>query len=671
MWSPTTRHEEKKEESRFNAKEGGRSVRFIHMQISTPKNGNKTRACKVKEALMIIFATSKHIKLHPKEIGAGEIITNIDDLVTTEEVTNQYFFDKKIGGKKYIRGEGAVEYYVTKVRLETDISLNQMKWHTSMKFLEALKAQHIFLQEYNDGKIMRTGNVGWIAGMNPANTSIAKITTDLNKVLQQIDAIAIIDVHTVSIRFPLTKKAFVTRAYKIVSDNDKLDNIKTLLRRTMKDNDMGLGWEDKELVDFNMDKQTTAMMIEKHNKILHDTAVIAIKNIWSITEKGDAMTSEERMRLGLNDDHNEVSTIEEMWWNLANKYQHDVQGMVARRGTLEILTTRSNLNDTMGFVRELVSNTVTVLGDKKFAKLTANYNPESRQPIIQEAPMVLAGKGKVKLDTTLFTEDEFKTFAQKHGIPTGERAEETNGYTADTTRPPKAFYHKAGREPVEHDPRTMRDGARSIWEKFLTKHNKEQGETDDATRKNKEEIRKKIPPIQPPHLQLTRRPEQLSNDEIIQKGKILRLENSMKAMTNSQEAMEKSTSECHKKILSMKTNTEESISTISDMISKMGDSITAQNQKLELQAKAQLQQAEDIQKMMAAITTISNALQTTRTPTHDNNMEIDIPASNQNKRKQTSIEPTTLLTADTMESIMTQPTEAKDPTKGAHNAGEQ
>ena len=145
----------------------------------------------------------------------------------------------------------------------------------------------------------------------------------------------------------------------------------------------------------------------------------------------------------------------------------------------------------------------------------------------------------------------------------------------------------------------------------------------------------------------------------------------MKAMTNSQEAMEKSTSECHKKILSMKTNTEESISTISDMISKMGDSITAQNQKLELQAKAQLQQAEDIQKMMAAITTISNALQTTRTPTHDNNMEIDIPASNQNKRKQTSIEPTTLLTADTMESIMTQPTEAKDPTKGAHNAGEQ
>ena len=44
---------------------------------------------------MIVFGTSKHIKLHPKESGEGEIITNIDDLVTTEEFTNQYFFDKK------------------------------------------------------------------------------------------------------------------------------------------------------------------------------------------------------------------------------------------------------------------------------------------------------------------------------------------------------------------------------------------------------------------------------------------------------------------------------------------------------------------------------------------------------------------------------------------------
>ena len=95
MWSTSTRGEEEKKEEPNKITDVARNVRFIHMQISTPKTGNKTRASKVKEALMIIFATSKHIKLHPKEEGKGEILTNIDDLVTTEEYTNQYFFDKK------------------------------------------------------------------------------------------------------------------------------------------------------------------------------------------------------------------------------------------------------------------------------------------------------------------------------------------------------------------------------------------------------------------------------------------------------------------------------------------------------------------------------------------------------------------------------------------------
>ena len=99
MWSPSTQSEKGKEVREQKITDVARNIRYIHMQISMPKMGNKTRVSKVKEALMIIFATSKHIKLHPKEEGVGEIITNIDDLVTTEEVTNQYFFDKKIGGK--------------------------------------------------------------------------------------------------------------------------------------------------------------------------------------------------------------------------------------------------------------------------------------------------------------------------------------------------------------------------------------------------------------------------------------------------------------------------------------------------------------------------------------------------------------------------------------------
>ena len=62
MWSASNRQEEKKEERSSSNMTDERQVKFIHMQISTPKIGNKTRANKVKEALMIIFATSKYIK---------------------------------------------------------------------------------------------------------------------------------------------------------------------------------------------------------------------------------------------------------------------------------------------------------------------------------------------------------------------------------------------------------------------------------------------------------------------------------------------------------------------------------------------------------------------------------------------------------------------------------
>ena len=87
---------------------------------------------------------------------------------------------------------------------------------------------------------------------------------------------------------------------------------------------MGVGWENVDLISFNADKNTTAMMIEKHNKHLHNTAVTAIKNIWSIMENEDEINDEEKKRLGLDADSEEESMIEEMWWSLANKYQHNI-----------------------------------------------------------------------------------------------------------------------------------------------------------------------------------------------------------------------------------------------------------------------------------------------------------------------------------------------------------
>ena len=665
MWSTPSRHEEEKKEETNTITDVARNVRYVHMQISTPKTGNKTRASKVKEALMIIFATSKHIKLHPKEAGAGEIITNIDDMVTTEEFTDQYFFDKKMGGKKFIRGEGSVDYYTTKVRLETDIGLTQMKWHTSTRFLEALKTQNIFLKEYQDGVIMRTGNVGWLAGINPTNTSIAKTTKDLNRVLEKIQATAIVDIHTVSIRFPQTKKAFVTRAYKVMSNIEKIDEARELINKTLRENDMGVGWGEVKIVKFNMDKQNTAMMIEEHNRLLHNMAVISVKNIWSINESYKDITEKEKAALGM-DRKDDAGTLEDMWWALSNKYNQDIQGMVTRRGTLEILTTRKNLDDTVGFARELVSNTIGVLGEEKFARITANHNINARKPTVQEVPMVLSGKGRVRLNTTHFTEEEFKEFAKKHGIPTGDnKDDDVKEIAADLSRPPKAFYHKPGREPVEHDPRKMREGARQVWEQFteVTKKKVRQklAETQDILRsemgtEQKEETKKES-----------------TSDKIARHGKMTRLEIIMKTMRESQEALEKSTSKCQEKIYSMQKTADDNMEKMSEMINKMGQSITTQNRQLEAQARAQVKQAEDIERIMKAIQAISKAVQvTTTTPQCDEDeMEIDIAESNGNKRKQNSIELTTLITDNTQESTMNLSNTAKSQSNDRHSTGGQ
>jgi hypothetical protein len=666
MWSTPMRGEEEKKEEINTITDAVRNVRYLHLQISTPKVNNKTRASKVKEALMIIFATSKHIKLHPKEKGKGEIITNIGDMVTTEEFTNQYFFDKKMG-KKYVRGEGQMDYYITKVRLESDINLNQMKWQTSTKFLEVLKTQNIFLKEYQDGKIMRTGNLGWLSGLNPNNSSIAKVTNDLNGALKDIDATAIIDIHTVSIRFPQTKKAFVTRAFKVMCDIDKLNQARGVIQREISENNMGVGWKKVQLVNFDMDKQGTAMMIENHNKLLHNTAVVAIKNIWSITERDREITEEVKRNLGMNTNE-DIDTIEDMWWSLANRYKQDVQGMVTRRGTLEILTTRKNLDDTVGFARELVTNTVNAMGEEQFARLTANHNINARQPAVQEAPMVLSGRGRVKLDTTNFTEEEFKNFAEKHGIPLGkEKNSSQHDLRVDLSRPPKAFYHKPGREPVEQDPKKMREGAIKVWEHFTEnarKNNKKNAVDRQETKSDEQKHRAMVEPAS----------TETTSETIARMGKITRLDSMMNKMKESQDALERSTAECNKKIKNIQQATENNMERMNDMIENMGNSITAQNKQLEAQAKAQVKQAEDIETIMKAIQAISKAVQVTPSATQyedTDEMQVDIADSNKMKRKQTSLESTTLLTEETLGSTMTSSTTASSQFKGMHGTGRQ
>ena len=170
--------------------------------------------------------------------------------------------------------------------------------------------------------------------------------------------------------------------------------------------------------------------------------------------------------------------------------------------------------------------------------------------------MILAGQGRVRLDTTHFSEDEFKTFAIKHGILLGD-TKDIPEMAVDLTRPPKAFYHKAGREPVEHDPRMMREGARKVWEKFATAAKKDSRKTSEQIqpphKSHNEEHREPANThnVDPRTVPMTR-VEQSTTNEIMQKGRMIRLEHSMKQMKESQELLEKSTSMCQEKISNMK-----------------------------------------------------------------------------------------------------------------------
>ena len=112
---------------------------IIALEIDAPNIGGKTRAHGVKTALAIIIGVSKHTKLLPKDDNQeGEILTNID------EFSDKYMFDKKMAGKRTFNKYGEVDIYSTCVRIESDLTLYQMKyWETSNELFNALKSQHI------------------------------------------------------------------------------------------------------------------------------------------------------------------------------------------------------------------------------------------------------------------------------------------------------------------------------------------------------------------------------------------------------------------------------------------------------------------------------------------------------------------------------------------------
>lgn len=503
-----------------NVEEGEKDKKLykMHLQIDMPKPGDKSRAACVKEALMIVAATSKHIKVLPKDEERGEILDNIDDFMTTNEFSNQYMFDTKMAGKTYYRKHGLVDVYSTKIRLESDITIQEMKFKTSPEFLAALKSQHIYLREYKDGPTIRTRNSGWLFGLNPNQVSQRFVTSELENLLEPAGITVVVEKHTVRIK--MGNKAYVTQVLKMRCDSDFADEAREMINTALGNGTLIHGWKGVKMIAMNLDMNATAMYVRKHNEILHNAAIITVKNVWAIQEPIKEFTKEMADATEVLKVEDKPS-IEDFIWKISQGYGHAINGMVVRRGSLQVLTTRDKLNEMYGFFKTFLVKTEEVLGTKNFASSVASYDTENKTPYLDATPDIMLGKGKFRIDTTHFSEDEFKTFVEEEGITYPKTT--TMDRKIDLSKPPTAMFHRGGREPVERDPGKLRKDAKLLWKKFtipITQRKTQQEKVIDLT-EQPSMMPSTAPTTQKQVIQTTHEP------------KITELEAAMKAMRDS------------------------------------------------------------------------------------------------------------------------------------------
>ena len=279
------------------------------------------------------------------------------------------------------------------------------------------------MSEHKDGPApaVYTGNVGWLEGVNINQTSIRHITSELDKVLKPTIMVkTIVEPHTISIRYPEKKAAFVTRVYKITCDKSYTQVAFNLIQKALTNGTLTNGrWKDTKIVQFGLNTSMTAMYVEKHNKKLHEAAVVEVKNVWSITEPIPALTK--AMSRALELDAHPVQaprTIEQLWWDIAEKHGHDIKGMVVRRrGTLQILSTRAKINDMVQFVKQLVSGTHSDIGSKNFAAAVSSYDVEDRQPYVSLKPSIFTGQGTFEIDPEHFFTADKSRLPPRTGYP--------------------------------------------------------------------------------------------------------------------------------------------------------------------------------------------------------------------------------------------------------------
>ena len=185
----------------------------------------------------------------------------------------------------------------------------------------------------------------------------------------------------------------------------------------------------------------------------------------------------------------------------------------------------------------------------------ASYDTENKTPYLDATPDIMLGKGKFRIDTTHFSEDEFKMFIEEKGITYPKTT--TMDRKIDLSKPPTAMFHRGGREPIERDPRKLRKNAKLLWKKFtilITQRKTQQEKVIDLTEQ---------PSMMPSAAPTTQKQAIQINHE----PKITELEAAMKAMRDS-----------HVTVTAMQNKMKEQIQATEDLFTPSMNRI-AQNMK--------------------------------------------------------------------------------------------
>ena len=270
----------------------------------------------------------------------------------------------------------------------------------------------------------------------------------------------------------------------------------------------------------------------------------------------------------INDEGKRMMTIREVFLTAFHPCFNEtppIRDMFARGGKLKLVCESYHLSQAAKFAVSCLQIIQDEIGHIAFAKACGCNHPEDSDKHARVS--AVTGYGKVGLWSISIRpgyksemEKEINDVAQAPGII--DEKNNTPLTATDLTKPPATSHRATGREPIENDPKHLREGAAEIWKKFADDH-------IPATRSTttKKTVIASTPtavmPNQPPN-------EETRND-------ISALQTAMKEMKESQQNQETSAASLSNTVKILET----SMTTMAEAITMNNASLTDMNGKFD------------------------------------------------------------------------------------------